>query len=65
VTAYVGYDAYRARGGYALATAVASGQRSAEEVIKALSDSGLRGLGGAVFRQGANGASCATTPRPG
>ncbi len=50
--AYVGYDAYRARGGYALAMAVASGQRSAEEVIKALSDSGLRGLGGAGFPAG-------------
>ena len=50
--AYVGYDAYRARGGYRLATAIASGQMPADAVIAAMTDSGLRGLGGAGFPAG-------------
>ncbi len=45
----VDFAAYRAQGGYALAAAVASGQRSGDEVIKALEHAGLRGLGGAGF----------------
>lgn len=44
--------AYRAQGGYALAAAVASGQRSAEAVIEALEHAVLRGLGGAGFPAG-------------
>ena len=50
--ACVGFDAYRAAGGYALAAEVASGRRPADELIKALEDSGLRGLGGAGFPAG-------------
>jgi NADH:ubiquinone oxidoreductase subunit F (NADH-binding) len=50
--AYVGLRAYRARGGYELATRVMSGALSADEIIKTLSDSGLRGLGGAGFPAG-------------
>jgi len=49
---FVAYEAYRAAGGYALAQAVASGQRTGEELIKAMEDSGLRGLGGAGFPSG-------------
>ena len=48
----VGYDAYRAHGGYALAAALADGAQDAEAVIKAMEDSGLRGLGGAGFPAG-------------
>ena len=48
----VGYDTYRAQGGYALAAALASGGQDAETVIKAMEDSGLRGLGGAGFPAG-------------
>ncbi|MEY4711814.1 MAG: hypothetical protein RIS88_1264 [Pseudomonadota bacterium] len=48
----VGYDAYRARGGYALALAVVRGQRDAESVIATLEHAGLRGLGGAGFPAG-------------
>ena len=50
--AYVGYRAYQARGGYALAAAVASGGRPADDILKAMTDSGLRGLGGAGFPAG-------------
>ncbi|HET7868342.1 MAG TPA: NAD(P)H-dependent oxidoreductase subunit E, partial [Burkholderiaceae bacterium] len=50
--AYVGYDAYRAQGGYRLAAAVAAGDTSPDDVLKAMTDSGLRGLGGAGFPAG-------------
>ena len=50
--AYVDYAAYRAQGGYALATALASGKQDAEAVLKTMEDSGLRGLGGAGFPAG-------------
>ena len=49
---YVGYAAYRAQGGYALATAVQADARTTETVLKAMEDSGLRGLGGAGFPAG-------------
>ncbi len=49
---YAGYEVYRAHGGYALARAVAQGEREAEALIKAMEDSGLRGLGGAGFPAG-------------
>jgi formate dehydrogenase len=49
---HIGYAAYRAGGGYALAAALARGERSAEAVIAALADAGLRGLGGAGFPAG-------------
>jgi formate dehydrogenase beta subunit len=49
---FVDFDTYRAAGGYALAAEVAAGRRSGDELIKALEDSGLRGLGGAGFPAG-------------
>jgi formate dehydrogenase len=49
---YVGYEIYRAKGGYALAAELASGKRDSEAVLKAMEDSGLRGLGGAGFPAG-------------
>ncbi|MDM0044824.1 NADH-ubiquinone oxidoreductase-F iron-sulfur binding region domain-containing protein [Variovorax dokdonensis] len=50
--AYVGYQAYKERGGYRLAAAVASGATPPDDVLKAMTDSGLRGLGGAGFPAG-------------
>ena len=50
--ATVRYAAYRAAGGYALAAALHDGQQDAEAVVKAMEDSGLRGLGGAGFPAG-------------
>ncbi|MBU3577876.1 NAD(P)H-dependent oxidoreductase subunit E [Polynucleobacter sp. UK-Kesae-W10] len=49
---YVGYEAYRAKGGYSLAAEIQSGKRDAESIIKAMENSGLRGLGGAGFPAG-------------
>ena len=50
--AFVDYASYCAAGGYALAAEVISGQRAGDDLIKALEDSGLRGLGGAGFPAG-------------
>lgn len=52
VPGYTGYALYRANGGYALAAAVVNGEEEAERIIKAMEDSGLRGLGGAGFPAG-------------
>jgi formate dehydrogenase len=49
---YSGYEAYRAHGGYGLAAALVNGEQDIEAVIKAMEDSGLRGLGGAGFPAG-------------
>jgi formate dehydrogenase len=49
---YTGYEAYRAQGGYGLAAALVNGEQDVEAVIKAMEDSGLRGLGGAGFPAG-------------
>ena len=52
VPGYTGYAMYRAHGGYALAAALVNGEEDAERIIKAMEDSGLRGLGGAGFPVG-------------
>ena len=49
---YIAIDAYRAQGGYALAQAVARGERDAEAILATLEHAGLRGLGGAGFPTG-------------
>ncbi len=46
------FDQYRAEGGYRLLADCLSGARQVEDVLKALEDSGLRGLGGAGFPTG-------------
>jgi len=49
---YVDYDAYTKQGGYKLLAGLRSGKIDKEHVLKALDDSGLRGLGGAGFPTG-------------
>src|SRR5215472_17557590 len=49
---FVGFDAYRAAGGYRLLQACLAGEREPEELIQILEHSGLRGLGGAGFPTG-------------
>jgi len=62
--AYVGYDAYRARGGYRLAAAVVGGTKPIDEVLEAMTDSGLRGLGGAGFPAGRKWSIVREQPAP-
>jgi NADH:ubiquinone oxidoreductase subunit F (NADH-binding)/NADH:ubiquinone oxidoreductase subunit E len=61
---YVGLRAYRAGGGYQLATRIVSGEVNAETVLAAMSDSGLRGLGGAGFPTGRKWGIVRTQPAP-
>jgi formate dehydrogenase len=49
---HINFTAYRAAGGYKLLQDCMSGAHEVESVIKALEDSGLRGLGGAGFPAG-------------
>jgi formate dehydrogenase len=49
---YQGLEAYRAEGGYARLQDCLDGKLSVEQVIETLSESGLRGLGGAGFPTG-------------
>jgi formate dehydrogenase len=46
------FDAYVRAGGYALFRACQSGARTRDDIIKIVSDAGLRGLGGAGFPTG-------------
>lgn len=50
--AYTDYATYLTHGGYALAGNVATGSHDIAAIIKAMEDSGLRGLGGAGFPAG-------------
>jgi len=45
----IGFEAYRQQGGYTLAASVVNGEETAQDVLRKLEDSGLRGLGGAGF----------------
>jgi formate dehydrogenase len=49
---YVDYDAYVKDGGYKLLNDLRAGRVSTEDILKALDDSSLRGLGGAGFPTG-------------
>jgi formate dehydrogenase beta subunit len=61
---HVNYAAYRGAGGYALAAACVKGERTAADVIAAMEDSGLRGLGGAGFPAGRKWKIVAAEPAP-
>ncbi|WP_342727737.1 NAD(P)H-dependent oxidoreductase subunit E [Bradyrhizobium sp. B097] len=50
--AYIDYDAYVADGGYKLLARLRSGELPREDLLKALDDASLRGLGGAGFPTG-------------
>jgi formate dehydrogenase len=52
VAKYIGFDEYRKRGGYNIAVECLAGRRDAEDILKTMEASGLRGLGGAGFPAG-------------
>jgi formate dehydrogenase beta subunit len=52
IPAYTDYGTYTTHGGYDLPISIANGSLDIENVIKAMEDSGLRGLGGAGFPAG-------------
>jgi formate dehydrogenase beta subunit len=58
------FAAYQAEGGYALLRSCLDGQRSREELIKAVSDANLRGLGGAGFPTGRKWTLVRAEPSP-
>ncbi len=49
---YTDYQSYQIQGGYVLLKGLMDGDRAPEDVIAAMKDSGLRGLGGAGFPAG-------------
>ena len=58
------FDAYMRSGGYALLKACTGGTRSRDDVVKAVSDAGLRGLGGAGFPTGRKWSLVRAEPAP-
>jgi len=64
IPAYVGYQAYRAAGGYATLEKLRSGALGVEDVLKVLDDGVLRGLGGAGFPTGRKWRSVRGEPGP-
>jgi NADH:ubiquinone oxidoreductase subunit F (NADH-binding)/NADH:ubiquinone oxidoreductase subunit E len=58
------FDAYVRDGGYALLRACRSGARTREDMIKTISDAGLRGLGGAGFPTGRKWSLVRAEPAP-
>jgi NADH:ubiquinone oxidoreductase subunit F (NADH-binding)/NADH:ubiquinone oxidoreductase subunit E len=61
---YVDYDSYVANGGYALLQRLRSGALPKEELLKALDDASLRGLGGAGFATGRKWRAVLGEPEP-
>ena len=58
------FAAYQAEGGYALLRACLSGARTRDDLIKIVSDAGLRGLGGAGFPTGRKWSLVRAEPAP-
>jgi formate dehydrogenase beta subunit len=58
------FDAYVAEGGYTLLKACLAGERTRDDIIKAVSDAGLRGLGGAGFPTGRKWSLVRAEPAP-
>ena len=61
---FVGYEAYRASGGYRLIADCLGGRRTREDVTRTMEDAGLRGLGGAGFPAGRKWRIVAAEPAP-
>jgi len=64
IPAYKDFNTYRADGGYDLLEACLKGDRSADDIVKTMQDSGLRGLGGAGFPSGLKWKIIREQPKP-
>ena len=64
VPTYRTFDAYSADGGYALLRTCRDGSTTVEDILAALDDSGLRGLGGAGFPTGRKWQFVRAEPKP-
>jgi len=60
----IDFAAYQAQGGYTLLRDCLSGKRTRDDVIKVVSDAGLRGLGGAGFPTGRKWSLVRAEPAP-
>jgi formate dehydrogenase len=60
----IDFAAYEAQGGYALLRDCVSGKRTRDDIIKIVSDAGLRGLGGAGFPTGRKWSLVRAEPAP-
>ncbi len=60
----VDFAAYQAQGGYTLLRDCLSGKRTRDDIIKIVSDAGLRGLGGAGFPTGRKWSLVRAEPAP-
>ena len=60
----IDFDAYRKSGGYALLKDCLAGKRTRDDIIKIVSDAGLRGLGGAGFPTGRKWQLVCAEPAP-
>src|SRR5215510_5300763 len=60
----IDFDAYQKSGGYALLKSCLTDKRTRDELIKIVSDAGLRGLGGAGFPTGRKWALVRAEPAP-
>src|SRR5262249_11948324 len=58
------FERYTRAGGYALLKACVKGARTRDDIIKAVSDAGLRGLGGAGFPTGRKWTLVRAEPAP-
>src|SRR5262249_31936053 len=58
------FERYTRAGGYALLKACVAGARTRDDIIKAVSDAGLRGLGGAGFPTGRKWTLVRAEPAP-
>ncbi|MBS0306193.1 MAG: NAD(P)H-dependent oxidoreductase subunit E [Proteobacteria bacterium] len=64
VHGHVDYAAYRAAGGYALLAECLAGARRVDDVLDAVEQAGLRGLGGAGFASGRKWRAVRAQPAP-
>ncbi|NWG26511.1 MAG: NAD(P)H-dependent oxidoreductase subunit E [Pseudorhodoplanes sp.] len=64
IASEIGFEAYRKAGGYALLKDCLDGRRTRDDIVRIVSDAGLRGLGGAGFPTGRKWSLVRAEPAP-